>query len=173
MSLDYTRGSIWWASLPQLQRSSVQGGYRPVVIVSSIAGCLSSDIVQICPITTRVKPLSININIHPINKGLPNQVLTNQIMTIPKNLLSKPSGFLSKEEMEQVEEGILLSLGITKPVVDKLKSSQEALVNAKRDREEIEKLLPQAKEVINKLTEVINRVEGSKVEINKVLRVNE
>lgn len=171
MNLDYTRSSIWWTGLPVFQMSSVQGGYRPVVIISSTAGCLSSDIVQVCPITTKIKPLHINVDIHPITNGVPNQVLTNQTMTVPKNTLSRPSGYLTREEIEKVEEGILISLGIAKPVADKIKANQEALANAKKDREEIERLVPQAKEVMNKLTEVINRLEGKKISPVKTGRI--
>ena len=124
MALSYIRGGIWWTNLPSSPRSSVQGGYRPVVIVSSLAGCMSSDIVQVCPITTKIKPLQINVNIHPIANNVPNQVLTNQIMTVPKSSLSRPSGYLTKEEIERVEEGILISLGIAKPVAEKVKANQ-------------------------------------------------
>lgn len=160
---DYLRGGIYWANLAKYPQSSVQGGYRPVVIVSSIAGCLSSDVVTVCPLTTKVKDLSVNVNVKPLINGRPQQVLTNQLVTIPKSLLSSPSGWLDKEDLSQVEQGVMISLGILRPVIDKARASQEALLQAKKDREALESLVPQAKDLIHKLTEIVNRSNVSKV----------
>ena len=162
-SHEYLRGGIYWANLAKYPQSSVQGGYRPVVIVSSVAGCISSDVVTICPMTTKIKDLSVNVNIKPLVKGRPQQVLTNQLITIPKSLLTSPSGCLDMEDLANVEQGVMTSLGILKPIVDKAKASQEALLQAKKDKEAMENLIPQAKDIINKLTEIVNRSKVSKV----------
>lgn len=167
MKLDYTKGSIWWTNLPRPERSSVESGYRPVVILSSTFGCLSSDVVTVAPITTRIKDLSVNIRVHSIDGYRDNQVLTNQLVTVPKNSLTKPSGYLDSQELSRVEQGVLVSLGIAKPVVDNFKANQEALLSAKKDREELEKLIPQSKEIISKLTELVSRVENKKVKQNQ------
>lgn len=156
-STNYTRGSLWWANLAKYSQSSVQGGWRPVVIVSSSLGCLSSDIVTVCPLTTKLKDLSININVKPVASEKPQQVLTNQLVTIPKNLLSSFIGSLDSEDLQAVEEGILISLGIAKPVVEKTKASQEALLSARRDREALNNLIPQAKDLVTKLKDLISR----------------
>ena len=158
--LEYTRGSIWWANLQGFNQSSVQRGYRPVIIVSSLAGCLSSDLVMVCPITTKKKYHSVNVEIPPITEGgLECLVLTNQITTLPKNMLSRPSGFVSPENMAKIEEGLLISLGIAKSVCNQVKSTHDDLIKAKEDREQLEKLLPQAKEILGELSALVNRVD--------------
>lgn len=162
-SHEYLRGGIYWANLSKYPQSSVQGGYRPVVIVSSVAGCISSDVVTICPLTTKIKDLSVNVTVKPLINGRPQQVLTNQLVTVPKSLLTNPSGWLDKEDLAKVEQGVMTSLGILKPIVDKAKASQEALLQAKKDKEDLENLIPQAKDIINKLTEIVNRSKVSKV----------
>jgi septal ring factor EnvC (AmiA/AmiB activator) len=67
--------------------------------------------------------------------------------------------------MARVEQGVLTSLGILKPIVDRAKASQEALLQAKKDKEALENLIPQAKDIINKLTEIVNRSKVSKVRL--------
>ena len=94
MNLDYARGSIFYCNLPDIQGyHSVEKGYRPVVIVSSLIGIISSDIVMICPLTTRHKKLSCNVD---ISYG-DSQILCNQIMTVPKMSLTKRSGCITEQ----------------------------------------------------------------------------
>jgi len=109
------RGQIFWARLPQQTnqlKHSVEWGYRPVVVVSSEKGNTTSSIVMIAPITTKIKPLSCNVNISWSATGQQSQVLCNQIMTMPKALMEHPRGQLTDDEMEQVNKAICISLGI-------------------------------------------------------------
>ena len=53
--------------------------------------------------------------------------------------------------MNKVDTGILIALGLAKPVVSKIQATQNALADAKRDREELEKMIPQAKELLAKI----------------------
>lgn len=163
MKFDYQRGSIWFYNFKGAERSSLQRGYRPVVILSSLAGCISSDFVMISPITSQLKQLQVNVNIGKIfEDGPESQVLTNQIYTVPKYELSKPSGVLSPEKMKEVERGLLVSLGIAKPVAEGIKAQQEDLIEAKKDKERLESLIPKGEKLLNELKEVLERVEGRK-----------
>lgn len=163
MKFDYQRGSIWFYNFKGAERSSLQRGYRPVVILSSLAGCMSADFVMIAPITSQLKPHQVNINIGKIfENGPESQVLSNQIYTVPKYDLSKPSGVLSPEKMKEVERGLLVSLGIAKPVAEGIKARQEDLIEAKKDRERLESLIPEGEKLLNELKRVLERVEGRK-----------
>lgn len=134
-----------------------------MVILSSLAGCLSADFVIIAPITSQLKQHQVNINIGKIfEDGPESQVLSNQIYTVPKYELSKPSGVLSPEKMKEVERGLLVSLGIAKPVAEGIKAQQEDLIEAKRDKEKLESLIPEGEKLLNELKEVLERVEGRK-----------
>lgn len=124
---------------------------------------MSADFVMIAPITSQLKPHQVNINIGKIfENGPESQVLSNQIYTVPKYDLSKPSGVLSLGQMREVERGLLVSLGIAKPVAEGIKAQQEDLIQAKKDKEKLESLIPEGEKLLKGLKEVLERVEGRK-----------
>lgn len=108
------RGNIYFVRMPdhRAQTHSCERGYRPVVVVSSHAGNRTSDIVMVCPITTKVKHLSCNVDIGWSMDTRQNQVLCNQIVTIPKSELMYPRGRISLEEQKKVDIALCISLGI-------------------------------------------------------------
>ena len=112
------RGDIFFVSLPNPFKSinSVERGRRPVVVVSSDIGCRTAPIVMVAPLTTKLKPLSCNVNIEWTCSYKPCQVLCNQLMTIPKASLDELDkvGSLTQEELNLVDDAILISLGIIK-----------------------------------------------------------
>lgn len=106
------KGDVYIVKLPEQTDCSVETGVRPVVVVSSNIGCRTADIVMVCPITTRLKRLSCNVDISWTLDNRPSQVLCNQIMTIPKDLLQYYKGYIPTHEIRQIERAIMLSLGI-------------------------------------------------------------
>ena len=109
------RGAIYFVKMPEhktVQRHSCERGYRPVVVVSSHIGNRTSDIVMVCPITTKIKELSCNVKIGWGMDGRPSQVLCNQIVTIPKSELVYRRGFVTLEEQKQIDIAMCISLGI-------------------------------------------------------------
>lgn len=111
----YCRGSIYFVDLPipnTNERHSVETGRRPVLIVSGDVGNLTSSVVNICPLSTKIKELSCNVDVGWTVSGKPSQVLCNQVMTLPKNQLSMCIGVLTTDEMLQVDRAIKLSLGL-------------------------------------------------------------
>ena len=109
------RGAIYFVKMPEhktVQRHSCEQGYRPVVVVSSHVGNRTSDIVMVCPITTKIKELSCNVKIGWSMDGRPSQVLCNQIVTIPKSELVYRRGFVTLEEQKQIDIAMCISLGI-------------------------------------------------------------
>ena len=158
---DYIRGGIWWINLSKYPQSAVQGGYRPVVIVSSQPGCRSSEVITVCPLTTKIKELSVNVSVKPLINGRPQQVLTNQIVTVPKDLLTSPSGCLDKEDMEKVELGIMISLGLVKSEKVVHRTNSKLLAEAEKDEKLLEELIPQAEVVLEKLKNILNRSTSS------------
>lgn len=161
MNFEYARGNIFWCNLPQhqVQNHSVEKGYRPVVIISSLMGALNSDILMVCPLTTKIKELSVNVKISWSKDDRQSQVLCNQIMTVPKIALGKQIGNLTDTEIDDVNTAMLISLGIAPSVTNNI---QKALISAKKDVELLQQLLPQAKQIITQLTEVVKRTEVTK-----------
>lgn len=170
MKFDYTRGSIFYCKLPEIsnvQFHSVEKGFRPVVIVSSLIGILNSDIVMVCPLTTKHKNIGCNVNVGYGN----SQVLCNQIMTVPKRSLVNKMGMVSEEEILRIDTAILVSLGIAPSVANKIQGSQDALANAQKDAKLLQQMLPEAKSIIAKLSDVIKRVEGAKIRVTSGGRI--
>lgn len=109
------RGNIYFVKMPEhktILNHSCESGYRPVVVVSSHAGNRTSDIVMVCPITTKIKRLSCNVDIGWSNNGKQSQVLCNQIITLPKSALLYKRGFVTLKEQKQIDIAMLISLGI-------------------------------------------------------------
>lgn len=105
------RGDIYYTFHDR--EGSVERGLRPVVVVTSPMGCSRSPVQMVCPITTQHKELKCNVD---IMYKKPSQVLCNQIYTVANDNLVSPNYTekvrLTKEEMAQVDEAILWSLGI-------------------------------------------------------------
>ena len=154
------RGDIYNCTLPQhnVNRHSVTTGYRPVVIISSAAGLMNTDIVTICPLTTRLKQHSVNVDVSWSKDGKRrSQVLCNQIMTIPRASLQNRIGALTEQEMIDVTSAVAMSLGIVPAFRKELMKSIAAMNEAKADRERLEVLLPQAREIHKELTALLNK----------------
>lgn len=112
---DVHRGDVYMVQMPVQNNNiphSVEQGWRPVVVVSSEVGCRTSGIVMVCPITTKIKNLSCNVDTSWTISGKPSQILCNQIVTMPKAEMTRYKGYISKPELQKVNVAILLSLGI-------------------------------------------------------------
>ena len=108
------RGAVFFVKMPEhkVSHNSCERGYRPVVVVSSNTGNRTSDIAMVCPITTKIKKLSCNVDIAWSMDGRPSQVLCNQIVTIPKSELAYKRGHITLEEQKRVDIAMCISLGI-------------------------------------------------------------
>ena len=115
MENNVNRGDVYMVQMPIQDNTiphSVEQGYRPVVVVSSEVGCRTSGIVMVCPITTKIKKLSCNVDTSWTAYGRPSQILCNQIVTMPKSQMVNYKGFVPKDEMQKVNVAMLVSLGI-------------------------------------------------------------
>jgi mRNA-degrading endonuclease toxin of MazEF toxin-antitoxin module len=115
MENEVRRGNVYMVKMPEQNNDiphSVEQGWRPVVVVSSEVGCRTSGIVMVCPITTKIKKLSCNVDTTWTSSGKPSQILCNQIVTMPKAEMVNYKGYIPKEEMRNVNIAMLLSLGI-------------------------------------------------------------
>lgn len=108
------RGCIYFVEMPKynIKQHSCERGYRPVVVVSSHIGNKTSDIIMCCPITTKLKDLSCNVDIAWTIDGRPSQILCNQIITLPKEALTEVRGIVTLEEQKRIDIALLISLGI-------------------------------------------------------------
>lgn len=106
------QGEIWYSDL-ELVRGSEQSGKRPVVIVSGPTMNTALQIIIVCPLTTVIKNIKgctvIQKNqINNLKKD--SEVLVLQVRTISKKRLSKKIGNITKDQIEQIKQGIDLYL---------------------------------------------------------------
>ncbi len=107
------RGEIYYADLDPVIGSE-QGGRRPVLILQNDISNKHSPVTIVAAITSnRGKAyLPNDIAINPDCLPLPSAVLLGQIRTIDKTRLEDYVGKLDKEEMGEVDRGIVSSFGI-------------------------------------------------------------
>lgn len=140
-AIKYVRGSVWQYKDPnknsKFNRSdSVQGGDRPVIVISSDVGNATSPVVTVVPVSSQVgKDLSINVKFKT-DKGADNIALCNQIFTTSTSNLQGYKYIIDGSDMNKIESGILESLGMSKYIhnydceysFDQLKSVIDSLV---------------------------------------------
>lgn len=90
-------GEIWMCNLSTTKEGSVQGGYRPVFILSNDKNNTYSTTLNIIPITSKMnkRKLPVHVELWSYKQyGLtsPSTMLIEQIMTIPAAFLDKCIG---------------------------------------------------------------------------------
>jgi len=106
------QGEIWYSDLEPV-RGSEQSGKRPVVIVSGPTMNTALQIIIVCPLTSVIKNIKgcIVIQKNQINSlKKDSEVLVLQVRTISKKRLSKKIGNITKDQIEQIKQGIDLYL---------------------------------------------------------------
>ena len=108
------RGDIFYADLSPVVGSE-QGGVRPVIIVQNNVGNKYSPTIIVAAITSQINKarLPTHIEITAPHFGLPKDsvVLLEQIRTIDKKRLREKIGRFNEEMMDQIDEGLKISLG--------------------------------------------------------------
>lgn len=112
----YKRGQIWWHKSNNIYNGSVQGGTRPVVIVSNNKANKFSKNVTVVPCTSQDK------------KDLPTHfkfildehttVLCEQITTISSDELTTYIGTCDDYSMQQLNKALYIAIGLDNVVED-------------------------------------------------------
>lgn len=110
------RGDIYYADLSPVVGSE-QGGLRPVLIVQNDVGNRHSPTVIAAAITSRTGKarLPTHISIDAAEYGLSRDsvVLLEQVRTLDKQRLRDRMGHLDDAAMQQVNDGLSVSFGLT------------------------------------------------------------
>lgn len=109
-------GDIFYAELEE-NGTSVQSGYRPVLIVSNNMCNASSDVISVVPLTSQEKTqnLPTHVIIHPNpHTGLTakSTIMCEQIIPLSKSNLKERIGNLNIEEMENVGKSLKIQLNL-------------------------------------------------------------
>lgn len=108
--MEIRRGSVWWWNCPDHNRTHIQKGTRPVVVVSNNICNELSEVVTVVPFTTRVK--------RPYPQQVPvifeedvSIALADQITAIPISELHRYICDLQDFQMDQIERAMAIQLG--------------------------------------------------------------
>ena len=109
---------------------SEQGYFRPGLIVSNNQGNATSPTVNVAFLTTKVKPIGVNIEVGAT--GRQSWVLCNQIATVDKARLGSYMGILNSYEQAAVDEALetVFDLGY---IDDKSIKEKEAEIADRRE----------------------------------------
>jgi len=109
------RGQIWFVSLDPVMGHEM-GKKRPALVVSNDRNNLFADTATVLPITSkteRVYPFEVFLPREETNLPKDSKVKCNQIRTVDKKRLANFVGSLSSERLKDVEQALLIHLGIT------------------------------------------------------------
>ena len=114
MEQTYRRGDIFVADLGE-GIGSEQQGIRPVIVIQNDMGNLHCPTVIVAPMTSqgfKKHDLPTHCFLDQI-EGLsePSMAILEQIRTIDKKRLAEKLGHLTDTQMEEINQGILVSLG--------------------------------------------------------------
>jgi mRNA interferase MazF len=109
------RGDIYYADLSPVIGSE-QGGIRPVLILQNDIGNKYSPTVIIAAITSQINkaklPTHVEISSEEYGLNKDSVILLEQIRTIDKRRLKDKIGHISDELMHQVDDSLMVSLGL-------------------------------------------------------------
>lgn len=107
------RGEIYYANLCPVIGSE-QGGVRPVIILQNNTGNHYSPTTIVAAITSRETKIGLPTHVKVTTSGLNRQsiVLLEQIRTIDKRRLLEYVGNFDTANMKQVDQALIISLGL-------------------------------------------------------------
>lgn len=110
------RGDIFFADLSPVVGSE-QGGKRPVLVIQNNIGNRFSPTVIIAAITAQIQkpkmPTHVGLKADQVGIEKDSVVLLEQIRTIDKQRLQDKVAHLNDEEMNQINQALRVSLGLT------------------------------------------------------------
>ena len=116
--MNIKRGDIYYADLSPVVGSE-QGGLRPVLIVQNDVGNRYSPTVIAAAITSKMSkarlPTHIDIYAKEVGLAKDSVILLEQVRTLDKRRLREKMGHLDERLMQQVNDAISVSFGLTPP----------------------------------------------------------
>lgn len=107
------RGDIYWAQLNA--HGSVQGGIRPVIVISNNKGNMYSPTVIVVPLTSNLNKTKLPTHVFvSVKTGIPKDslALMEQIITINKTQLGEKIGECDKSTMKRLNAAYLIAGGL-------------------------------------------------------------
>lgn len=110
------RGDIWFADLGSHPGTSVQGGCRPVFIMSNDKANAHSETLTVVPLTSKLKKpylsTHVALSVADCPSLEPSMVLAEQVTTVGKPVLKSFVGQTSAEKVHEIERAVGVHLGL-------------------------------------------------------------
>jgi len=109
------RGEIWVVSLEPVIGHEI-GKTRPALVISNNRNNQFADTITVLPITSKTEkiyPFEVFILKEESKLLVDSKIKANQIRTIDKERLCKLMSRISEEKLKEVEQAILIHLGIS------------------------------------------------------------
>ena len=109
----FFRGEVYYVYPTGNEIGSEQHAGRPAIIVSNNQNNKNSSTLEIVYLTTREKkPMQTHVHINAAGKLQESTALCEQIFTVDKLRLNDYIGQLCDKEMQDIEFGLMVSLGL-------------------------------------------------------------
>ena len=108
------RGEIWLVSLEPVIGHEI-GKTRPALVISNDQNNQFAETVTVLPITSKTEkiyPFETHLSKEESGTNVDSKVKSNQIRTVDKKRLAKFLSAISQEKLMQVEQSLLIHLGI-------------------------------------------------------------
>ena len=106
-----SRGDIFYVEYGYAVGSEQRSG-RPGVIVSNNMNNEHSPVVELVYLTTKFSKRKLPTHVSVDATGIPSIALCEQIHSVDCQRLGNYCGSCSEEEMQQIDEALLISLGL-------------------------------------------------------------
>lgn len=110
------RGDIWYADLGSHPGTSVQGGCRPVFVMSNDKANEHSETLTVVPLTSRLKksylPTHVALSAADCLSLEPSMALAEQVTTVGKPVLRSFVGRVNAEKIQEIERAVEVHLGL-------------------------------------------------------------
>ena len=131
----YCRGELYYIENSKTYSGNLQGGDRPVVIVSNDIGNETSSVLEVVFLTTKEKAI-MPTHVRIASAKYPSIALCEQITTINKERVKKYLGKCSDAEIQAIDRALAISIGLETytPHAETVEKELElARVKAERD----------------------------------------
>jgi mRNA interferase MazF len=104
------RGEVWWVDFDPAIGGEIQK-IRPAVIVSNNAANVTSNRIQVVPLTSNIGRLYASEAVVSI-EGKPSKAMADQISTVAKERFKGRLGIISTQDIKAIEQVIKIQLGM-------------------------------------------------------------